>query len=46
MLHDIINEQEKFLDIRDGISEKNIIFRMFSYKSLASCLNLRNYCHC
>ena len=36
MLHGIINEQGNYLDVRDGISEKNTIFHMFSYKSLAS----------
>ena len=36
MLHGIINEQGKFLDIRDNISEKKYYFLMFSYKSLAS----------
>ena len=36
MLHGIINEQVHWLDVRDDISEKMDIFRMFSYKSLAS----------
>ena len=39
MLHGIINEQGNCLDVRDDISEKNIIFdifHMFPYKSLAS----------
>ena len=35
MLHGIINEQGKCLDIRSDISEKNTIFQV-SYKSLAS----------
>ena len=32
----IINEQRNCLDVRDDISEKNTIFHMFPYKSLAS----------
>ena len=36
MLHGIINEQGHWLDVRDAISEKKNIFRMFCYKSLAS----------
>ena len=36
MLHGIINEQGNCLDVRDGISEINTIFHMFSCKSLAS----------
>ena len=38
MLHGIIhvNEEGNVLDERDNISEKNIIFRIFSYKFLAS----------
>ena len=38
MLHGIINEQGHLLDVRDDISEKMNIFRMFPYWSL----NLRN----
>ena len=38
MLHNIINEQGHCRDVRNDISEKMIIFRMFSYKSLASSL--------
>ena len=30
MLHDIINEQGHWLDVRDDISGKMNIFRMFS----------------
>ena len=36
MLHCIINEQGNCLKVRYDISEKNTIFHMFSYKSLAS----------
>ena len=35
MLHGIINEEGKCLDVRDAISEITI-YHMFSYKSLAS----------
>ena len=30
MLHDIINEQGHWLDVRDGISGKTNIFRFYS----------------
>ena len=39
MLHGIKNEQGNCLDVRDDISENDIIFdifHMFSYKSIAS----------
>ena len=36
MLHCILNEQGHCLDVRDDISEKMIIFCIFSCKSLAS----------
>ena len=39
MLHDIINEQGHFLNVRDGLSEK-ILFHMFSSKSLASIASI------
>ena len=35
MFHGIINEQGNCLEVRDDISEKNPIFHMFSYNSLA-----------
>ena len=36
MLHGIINEQGHSLAVRDDISGKMNIFRIFSYKSIAS----------
>ena len=36
MLHNIIYEQGNCLDVRDDISDKKLLFRMFSYQSLAS----------
>ena len=42
MLHGMINEQGHLVGVRGDISEKRNIFHMFSYKSLAFGVKIRN----